>query len=129
MVINMKTAKRGGRADRGRAQKSKFAKFEIKKLQKSNFRNFHHKVFPEINREIVSRKIVFLFSRSTARLSLLRLLVPHSQCARCTFNASKQCPYEATTFYLAEQPRSEERTQEDTMNPMRRSPSLLVDMS
>jgi hypothetical protein len=33
----------------------------------------------------------------------------HSQCARCIFNGSKQCPNEATTFYLAEQPRSEER--------------------
>jgi hypothetical protein len=27
------------------------------------------------------------------------------QSARCIFNASKQCPHEATTFYLAEQPR------------------------
>jgi hypothetical protein len=51
----------------------------------------------ESDREILSRKIVFLFSRSAARRSLLRLLALHSQSASCILNASKQRPYEGTT--------------------------------
>jgi hypothetical protein len=52
----------------------------------------------------------------------------HSQCARCKLNASKQSPYEATTSTRLNSHGSEERTQEDTMNPMRRSPSLPLDI-
>ena len=120
-----------GGPDRGKTQKSKFAKFKILKLanrKNQNFENFHRNFFHEIDREIVSRKIAFLFSRSAARPSLLRRLPHHSQCARCILNASKQCPYEATTATRLNSHGSEERTQEDTMNPMRRSPSLLVEI-
>jgi hypothetical protein len=118
----------------GRSQqnaKIKICKIEISKIanrKNLNFENFHHNSFQEIDREIVSSKIAFLFSRSTARPSLLRLLVLHSQCARCILNARKQFPYEATTSTRLNSHGSEERTQEDTMNPMRRSPSLLVEI-
>jgi hypothetical protein len=54
--------------------------------------------------------------------------VLHSQCARCITNASKQCPYEATTSTRLNSHGSEERTQEDTMNPKRRSPSPPLDI-
>jgi hypothetical protein len=51
-------------------------------------------------------------------------LVLYSQCARRILSASKQCPYEATTSTRLNSYGSEERTQEDTMNPMRRSPRI-----
>src|SRR6516164_8238653 len=51
------------------------------------------------------------------------VLVLHSRCASCILNACKQCPYEATTSTRLNSHGSEERTQEDTMNPMRRHTS------
>ena len=68
---------RDGRADRGKTQKSEFAKLEISKIanrENQNLENFHRNFFHEIEREIVSRKIEVLFSRSAARLSLLPVL-------------------------------------------------------
>jgi hypothetical protein len=61
-------------------QKPRFIKFEFQNLksQNENLKTFTT-IFCEIDREILSRKIVFLFSRSAARRPL------------------KQCPYEATT--------------------------------
>jgi hypothetical protein len=91
------------------SQKWQFQKLQNRKHQ--NLENFCHKfVFREIDLEIVLHKTGFVFSRSATKRSLLRLFASsspllHSQCARCIFNASKQCPNEATTFYLAEQPR------------------------
>ena len=91
-----------GRAGRSRQnakiKKRKIRNFKNCKSQKSKSRKLSSHFFREINREVVCRKIVFLFFlRSTARPSLLRLLPHHWQCARCILNASKQCPYEATT--------------------------------
>src|SRR5262249_58018180 len=74
----------------------------------------------KIDRKILSRKIAILFSRSAAIASSCPWL--HSQGARCKLNPSKQCPYEATTSTRLNSHGSEERTQEDTMNPMRQSP-------
>jgi hypothetical protein len=54
-----------------KTQKSKFAKSKSQKLQNrknQNLENFHRNVFREIDLDIVSGKIVFLFSRSTARV-------------------------------------------------------------
>ena len=74
---------RDGRADRGKTQKSEFAKLEISKIanrENQNLENFHRNFFHEIDREIVSSKIAFLFSRSAARPSLLRSLSPFALC-------------------------------------------------
>jgi hypothetical protein len=83
-----------GRADRGKTQNpnSRIRKFKNCKIAKITLIAIFSarsiaKLFP--------RKIVSLFSRSAARLSLLRLLPHHWQCARRMPNASKQCPYEA----------------------------------
>jgi hypothetical protein len=59
---------------------------KIANRKKEKLKNFHRNLFHEIDREIVSRKIVSLFSRSTARLFTSSLLVVHSQCARCKLN-------------------------------------------
>jgi hypothetical protein len=58
-----------GRADRGKTQNFKFAKFEISKIanrKNQNLENFHRNFFHEIDREIVCRKIALLFPRSAA---------------------------------------------------------------
>jgi hypothetical protein len=52
-----------GRADRGKTQNSNSQKFEISKIanrKNQNLENFHHKVFREIDREIVFRKTASL---------------------------------------------------------------------
>jgi hypothetical protein len=83
-------------------QKSKFQnKTDKTKIAKTFFQFCFH----EVDLEIVHRKFVFLFFEISGET-----LASSSPCApfamaRCIFNASKQCPYEATTFYLAEQPR------------------------
>jgi hypothetical protein len=81
-------------------QKSKFAKFEISKianLKNQNLEKLSSQFFPRDRSRNYLLEIAFLFLRSATRHSLLRLLVLHWQCARCKLNASKQCPYEATT--------------------------------
>jgi hypothetical protein len=120
-----------GRADRGKTQKSKFAKFEISKIanrKKQNLENFHHNFFRKIDREIVfpqDRVLVLTIGCKTIASSLFVLPL----CVRCILNASKQCPYEATTSTRLNSHGSEERTQEDTMNPLRRSQRARRDMS
>jgi hypothetical protein len=117
---------RDGRADRGKTQKSKFAKFEISKIaksQKSTLENFHRNFFHEIDREIVSRKIVFFLlqdQRQDFRFFVSFRTIGNVRGALLT--ASKQCPYEATASTRLNSHGSEERTQEDTMNPMRAEP-------
>jgi hypothetical protein len=61
------------------------------------------------------RILVLTIGGKTFASSLLAL---RWQCARCILKASKQCPYEATTSTRLNSHGSEERTQEDTMNPM-----------
>ena len=118
-------------SNRNEMQKSKFAKFEISKianLKNQNLEKLSSQFFPRDRSRNYLLEIAFLFLRSATRHSLLRLLVLHWQCASCILNASKQCPYEATTSTRLNSHGSEQRTQEDTMNPMRRSPSLLVEI-
>jgi len=90
-------APEGRGADHSKMQKSKIAKirnFKNCKSQKRKSKNFHRIFFREIDHEIVSRKIVFLFPSSRARLSSHGFLAffASSQCARCKLNAGKQCP-------------------------------------
>jgi hypothetical protein len=127
------SARGSGQADRSKMQNVKFAKIEISKIanfKTENRENFHHIFFREIDRETVFCKLAFLFSRSKARLLLFASWRPllHSQSVRCMLHASKQCPNEATTSTRLNSHGTGERTQEDTMNPMRRSPSLLIEI-
>jgi hypothetical protein len=99
-----------GRAGRlrqnAKIQNRKNQNFKNCKSQKLKFRKLSSQFFfHKIDRENLSRKIVFLFFKINDKTSALCLLALHSQCVRFIFNASKQCPHEATTFYLAEQPR------------------------
>jgi hypothetical protein len=74
------------RADRGKTQKLKFAKFEISKIanrKNQNLKNFYCNFFHEIDHESVPRKIVFLFPSSRARLSALRFLASFASFAMC----------------------------------------------
>jgi hypothetical protein len=91
---------------RGKMQKSRFRKFEISKIA-----NCKNKKLKNFCRNFSTRSIANLFpARSYSSFRDQRqdfrffALFIHSQCARCILNAGKQCPYEATTFYLAEQP-------------------------
>jgi hypothetical protein len=97
-----------GRADRGKMQNFKFAKVEISKIVKSqnqNLENFHRTSFPRDRSRNCFPQDHNPVLRISGKTFTFSLLVLHSQCVRCVFNASKQCPHEATTFYLAEQPR------------------------
>jgi hypothetical protein len=107
------------------SQNSKFQKSQIAKNQ--NLKNFHDNLStrPIAKFFLARRNLVLKISGKTFASCCPWL---HSQGARCKLNASKQCPYEATTSTRLNSHGSEERTQEDTMNPMRRSPSLLVEI-
>jgi hypothetical protein len=95
----------GGRAgDRSEMQKVKFAKTKISKLQKrqnEKSQNLSSQFFLRDRSPNCSPQDRILALTIAGKTFPSSLLVLHSQCVRCIFNASKQCPNEATTFYLA----------------------------
>jgi hypothetical protein len=77
-------------------KKDKFAKFEISNPKTKNLKLFTTIFLRDRSQDSFPQDRVLALKISGKTLASA-LLVLHSQYARCILNASKQCPYEATT--------------------------------
>jgi hypothetical protein len=123
---------RGGRADRRNTPKSKFAKAQISKIanrKRPNFENFHYNFSRDRSRNcsLQDRLFVSEIKSNAFASSLPGVLCSIHNVGGCIFNASKQCPYEATTSTRLNSHGSEERTQEHN-EPNAAKPQLVVEI-